>query len=123
MRIRSDGPSRATSARGAEKAIKAGGAKFAGLVGGVENDTEDRARKLRSALLEELAELAHDVDGGKATKEEASRRFVGMVIRQRFGDKQGKGQKTMEETIGELVENDPTFVGTLHANLKKLAKG
>lgn len=124
MRIKSGGSSRAggVSKAGATKgAGKAQGASFSGLVQGPVN-TEEEARKLRSRLLEELEELAKELDDGKTTKEEASRRFVGMVIRERYGEQKGKGEKKMEEAIADMVEDDPNFVARLQTQLKKLAK-
>ena len=73
--------------------------------------------------MEELALLAQEVEAGKSTKEEASRKFVGMVVKDRFGGKdQGKGAQSMEDSIADMVENDPNFVNRLHAQLKKLSK-
>ena len=124
MRIKSGGSSGAGGVRGAGAAkgtSKAKGASFSGLVG-EKLDTEEEARKLRSRLLEELEELAQELEDGKATKEEASRKFVGMVIRERYGEQKGKGGKKMEEAIADMVEDDPNFVSKLQAQLKKLSK-
>lgn len=127
MRIKSGGSHRSTKAGGAQgagKAGKAGGAKFAGMVGDQpEKDTEQRARELRSQLLEELAQIAAEVDAGKSSNEEASRRFAGLVIKERFGDPgRTKGGESMIDAIGDMVENDPNFVSKLGAQLKKLSK-
>jgi hypothetical protein len=124
MRIKSSGPGASQNVRGAKGVAKTSGAKFSGLVddrsGG---ETEERARQVRNALLEELSELAKDLENGKATKEEASRRFALMVIRDRFGDPaRTKGGQNMTEAIGDLVENDPNFVARLQDQLKKLSK-
>jgi polyhydroxyalkanoate synthesis regulator phasin len=123
MRIKSGSP-KAGNVRGAGKAgkaKKAGGAQFSGLVE-EKVDTEEEARKLRSRLLEELKDLADDLEDGKSSKEEASRKFVGLVIRERYGEQKGKGAKGMEEAIADMVEDDPNFVTRLQAQLKKLAK-
>lgn len=123
MRIKGGSPG-ASGVRGAGKASGAGkttGARFSGLVD-EKVDTEEEARKLRSRLLEELQALAKDVEDGKASKEEASRKFVGLVIRERYGEQKGKGAKNMEEAIADMVEDDPNFVSRLQSQLKKLAK-
>jgi len=73
-------------------------------------------------MMAALAELAADIEAGTATKEEASRRFVGLVIEERFGQQKGKGAKTMEDVVGEMVEADPQFVARLQSQLKRLAK-
>lgn len=123
MRIKSGSPG-AGGVRGAGKtagANKAQSARFSGLVD-EKVDTEEEARKLRSRLLEELQELAKEVEDGKASKEEASRKFVGLVIKDRYGEQKGKGAKGMEEAIADMVEDDPNFVSKLQSQLKKLAK-
>ena len=123
------GGSRAGSLKGAGKANKAGAtnkagaARFAGMIGDATDDTEEAARRVRHQLLEELAELAQEVSDGSTSGEEASRRFAGIVIKERFGDQEKtKGGKAMVDSIGEMVENDPNFVGRLNAQLKRLAK-
>lgn len=123
MRIKG-GSSGAGGVRGAGKATganKAQGARFSGLVD-EKVDTEEEARKLRSRLLEELQELAKEVEDGKSSKEEASRKFVGLVIKDRYGEQKSKGGKNMEEAIADMVEDDPNFVSRLQSQLKKLAK-
>lgn len=126
MRIKGGSP-RAGGARGAGKAGKAGKAgqagkaSFAGMVD-EKVDTEEEARKLRSRLLEELRELAGELEDGKSSKEEASRRFVGLVIKERYGEQKGKGARGMEDAIADLVEDDPNFVSRLQAQLKKISK-
>ncbi len=123
MRIKGGSPG-AGGVRGAGKAggaKKATGARFSGLIE-EKVDTEDEARKLRSRLLEELQDLAAEVEQGKSSKEEASRKFVGLVIKERYGEQKGKGAKNMEDSIADMVEDDPTFVTRLSAQLKKLAK-
>ena len=123
MRIKG-GPKtgRATGPAKAGKTGKASKTSFKGMVEGETVDTEEEARKVRSQLLEELAGLAEEVESGATSKEEASRKFVGMVIKDRYGEDQGKGAKNMEENIADLVEDDPNFVSRLHTQLKKLAK-
>ena len=123
MRIK--GGPKTNRARGAGKAKgvgKAGKADFSGLVGEEPVDTEEEARKVRSRLMDELAGLAEEVESGETSKEEASRKFVGMVIKDRYGEDQGKGAKNMEDNIADLVEDDPNFVSRLHTQLKKIAK-
>lgn len=123
MRIKggSSGTSSVRGTHAAKSAGKASGARFSGLVG-EKVDTEEEARRVRSRLLDELEELARELAEGKSTKEEASRKFVGLVIRDRYGEQKGKGGKNMEESIADLVENDPNFVSKLQAQLKKLSK-
>ena len=127
MRIRGGGgPNRTNASQGAGKATgvgKAQGAKFSGMVGAAGHATEEAGRQ-QSAMMAELAELAAALEAGKATKEEASRRFVGLVIKQRFGkQRQGKGKEQMEEAVTEMVEEDPQFVSRLQSQLKRIAKG
>lgn len=126
MRIRSGGPGRASKASGAQGAGKAGkaqGARFSGLIQGDPQDTEEAARQIRSQLLDELAELAKDIEAGKSSNEEASRKFAGLVIKERFGEQdKTQGGEAMVDAIGEMVENDPNFVSRLGAQLKKLSK-
>lgn len=122
MRIKSGGPNRARAAKKASAAKKAGKAKFSGVLD-EQVDTEKKAREIRNALMDELVGLAADLDTGKASKEEATRKFAGMVIRERFGDQsKSKGGAKMEETIGDMVEDDPVFVSRLQTQLKKIAK-
>jgi hypothetical protein len=127
MRInRGGGPGRASSAGGAGKAGtvgKAQGSKFAGMVGAAQGNGTEEANRVQSALVAELAELAAALESGKATKEEASRRFVGLVIKRKFGKQKGKGSDKMEEAIGDIVEADEQFVSRLQSQLKRIAKG
>lgn len=125
MRIksgRSQTAARAQSSARAGKAKKSSGAKFQEMVG-QEDDTQERARQIRNQLLEELSSLAQEVEKGQVSKEEASRKFAVMVIKERFGDKNaGKGAKNMQEAISDMVESDPNFVSRLHTQLKKMSK-
>jgi hypothetical protein len=114
------GAGKAQGAAATQKADKAG---FAGMVDRAPTST-DEPSKMKSAIMQELAELAAELEAGKATKEEASRRFVGMVIKRRFGGKKGgKGEEKMEEVIGDMVESDPQFIQRLQSQLKRIAKG
>jgi hypothetical protein len=129
MRIRGGGPTGtggvggAGGARGAKDVGKTEGTKFSGLVDKAGDATSDGDnQKRRSAMLAELEALARELHDGNATKEEVSRKFVGMVIRDRFGDQKGKGAKKMEESISEMVENDPNFVARLQNQLKRMAR-
>ena len=119
------GPRAAGGAKGSARAGKVGGAKFAGLVsatGGAEDSTE-KARQVRNMLLEELTGLAKEVKDGKATKEEATRKFVHLVIKDKMsGMADGKGQNAMEDSVSEMCEADPNFVQRLHNELLKLAR-
>lgn len=124
MRIKSGGSTgprgiRGTQATGSTQQAQATG--FSGLVH-EKVDTGEEARKVRSRLMQELSELARELEDGKATREEASRRFVGLVIRERYGDDKGKGRKNMEDAIADLVEDDENFVTKLQAQLKKLSR-
>ena len=128
MKIKGGG-NRAGGLRGTGKAgkagatNKAGAARFAAMIGDATDDTEEAARRVRHHLLDELAELAQEVGDGETTGEEASRRFAGIVIKERFDDPaKTKGGEAMVDSIGEMVENDPNFVGRLSTQLKKLAK-
>jgi uncharacterized protein (DUF2267 family) len=86
------------------------------------NGTEE-ANRVQSAMMKELAALAAELQSGKATKEEASRRFVGLVIKQKFGKQKGKGAEKMEEAVSDMVESDPQFVSRLQSQLKRIAGG
>lgn len=122
MRIKS-GPTQTTQTQGTQKTStsKAGAARFAGMIDKAGSST-DQPSQGKSKMMAALAELAADIEAGTATKEEASRRFVGLVIEERFGQQKGKGAKTMEDVVGEMVEADPQFVARLQSQLKRLAK-
>ena len=123
MRIKGGPRAGATGrAKASGGASKAAGTRFSGLVNNDPQDNEEKARDVRSRLLEELEGLAEELEDGTSTKEEASRKFVGLVIRDRYGEQKSKGGKQMEETIGEMVESDPNFVSRLSSQLKRLAK-
>lgn len=123
MRIKSGGPTQTQQAQQTQKSSssKAGPSRFAGMVQRTGNSTDQESQG-KSKMMEALAELAADLEAGKATKEEASRRFVGLVIEERFGVQKGKGAKHMEEVVGDMVEADPQFVARLQSQLKRLAK-
>jgi hypothetical protein len=124
MRIKSGGPTSTQSTQQAQKTSstsKAQGARFAGMVDKAGSST-DQPSQGKSKMMEALAELAADIEAGKATKEEASRRFVGLVIEERFGKQQGKGAKNMEDVVGQMVEDDPQFVARLQSQLKRLSR-
>jgi hypothetical protein len=124
MRIKSGGPTSTQQTQATQKASstsKAQGARFAGMVDKAGSST-DQPSQGKSQMMEALAELAADLEAGKATKEEASRRFVGLVIEERFGKQQGKGAKNMEEVVGQMVEDDPQFVARLQSQLKRLSR-
>ena len=125
MRIKRQGTAATRRAGKAGKSAKAKGAAFRGLIEQTVGDPEEGARKVRCQLFEELELLAADLEGGEATKEEASRRFVGLVIKDRFGKNaaESKGGQVMSAEIGDLVEDDPQFVSRLQQQLKKIAKG
>jgi hypothetical protein len=124
MRIKSGGPSQTQQTQQAQKtstASKAGAARFAGMVEQTGSSTEQESQG-KSRMMTALAELAAELEAGTATKEEASRRFVSLVVEERFGTQTGKGAKTMEEAVGDMVEADPQFVSRLQSQLKRLAK-
>ncbi len=124
MRIKGGPKAGATGrAKGAGGPSKASGTRFSGLVNNDPEDNEEKARDVRSRLLQELEGLAEELEDGRATKEEASRKFVGLVIKDRYGEQKSKGGEKMEESIGDLVESDPNFVSKLQSQLKRLAKG
>lgn len=125
MRInRPNGPSGTASTSGAKATGKAGGVKFAKHISGAgaAEDSTEKARKVRNWLLEELTGLAKDVKEGKATKEEATRKFVHMVVKEKMNGVSGAGQAAMEESISEMCESDPQFVTRLHNELNKMAR-
>src|SRR4051794_40637379 len=108
MRIgRGGGPKGPSGANNAGPVNKAGGAKFGGMVNSSAANGTEEANRVQSALMQELATLAAELQSGKATKEEASRRFVGLVIKQKFGGKGkgGKGAAKLEEAVSDMVES------------------
>jgi hypothetical protein len=130
MRVRSGStplPRDVSRAGGAAKtnatssAGKAGAAGFAGLVDRAGSAT-DRESRGKNAMLEEMEKLAAELQNGTTSPADISRRFVGMVLEQRFGNPTGKGAAQLQERIGELVESDPNFVSRLQSQLKRLAK-
>lgn len=124
MRINRGGGPKGPTATGSAGAVgKTGGAKFGGMVGQTAANGTEEANRVQSAMMQELAQLAAELQSGKATKEEASRRFVGLVIKQKFGKQQGKGSEKMEEAVSDMVESDPQFVSRLQGQLKRIAGG
>ena len=124
MRINRGGGPKGPTATGSAGAVgKTGGAKFGGMVGQTSANGTEEANRVQSAMMQELAQLAAELQSGKATKEEASRRFVGLVIKQKFGKQQGKGSEKMEEAVSDMVESDPQFVSRLQGQLKRIAGG
>jgi hypothetical protein len=127
MRIK--GPPRPGSAGGTSKVGKtskagktaaASAVKFDQLVDN-EEDHQKRAQRVRNALMEELADMAAEIAAGSTSKEEASRRFVGLVIKERYGAANtGKGVGQMEDSIADMVEADPNFVNRLHRQLMRM---
>jgi hypothetical protein len=117
------GPKGPTGTGNAGAVNKAGGAKFSGMVGQTAANGTEEANRVQSAMMQELAALAAELQSGKATKEEASRRFVGLVIKQKFGKNKGKGAQKMEEAVSDMVEADPQFVSRLQSQLKRIAGG
>ena len=126
MRIgRPGGPKGPTGPNNAGPIGKAQGTKFGGMVGASAANGTEEANRAQSAMMAEVAQIAAELSSGKATKEEASRRFVGLVIKQKFGGKGkgGKGAQKMEEAVSEMVEADPQFVSKLQSQLKRIAGG
>jgi len=115
------GPKGPTGTGNAGAVGKAQGTKFSGMVGQTAANGTEEANRVQSAMMKELAALAAELQSGKATKEEASRRFVGLVIKQKFGKQKGKGAEKMEEAVSDLVEADPQFVSRLQSQLKRIA--
>lgn len=109
------------SAQGAAAANKS---SFAGMItaAGATEDSTEKARQVRNWLLDELTGLAKDVKDGKATKEEATRKFVSLVVREKMKGAKGQGLKAMEESISEMCEADPVFVSRLQNELTKLSR-
>lgn len=114
----------AGAAKGGASVGKVGKSSFAGMVSSVSSaeDSTEKARKVRSLLLDELSGLANELKDGKATKEEATRKFVHLVIKEKMMGAGSKNQKAMEESVADMCESDPTFVTKLHNELLKLAK-
>src|ERR1043166_1563629 len=117
------GPKGPTGTGQAGPVNKACGAKFGGMVNSAAANGTEEANRVQSAMMKELAALAAELQSGKATKEEASRRVVGLVIKQKFGKQKGKGAEKMEEAVSDMVESDPQFVSRLQSQLKRIAGG
>jgi hypothetical protein len=66
--------------------------------------------------------LAAEVKAGAITKEEASKRFVSIVIEKRH-DLSSLGQKgkQIEDAVKEIAGDDPHFISRLQAQLQKLS--
>jgi cytoskeletal protein RodZ len=94
---------------------------FQGLIEKTGSSTDQESRG-KNALMEEMERLAAEVAAGETSTEDVSRKFVGMVIEQRFGKQNGKGAETMTDRIGEMVESDPQFVSKLQSQLKRITK-
>lgn len=120
MRIKSGGPNQTQQTQKATSS-KAGGARFAGMVDRADSNP-DQPSQQKGRMMEALAALAAEIEAGTATKEEASRRFVSLVVEERFGKQTGKGAKSMEDAVGDMVEADPQFVARLQSQLKRLSK-
>lgn len=128
MRIKTGGPTQTTQTQTTSKASttsKAGAAKFAGMIGsaGTATDKGDAESAGKQAMMQALEALAAEIEAGTTTKEEASRRFVGLVIEDRFGKQSGNGAATMQDVVGEMVESDPQFVSKLQSQLKRMTRG
>jgi hypothetical protein len=124
MRIKSGGPNQTQQTQQAQKTsttTKAGAARFAGMVQQTGSAT-DQPSQGKGRMMEALAELAAEIEAGTATKEEASRRFVSLVVEERFGAQTGQGKKSLEDAVGDMVEADPQFVARLQSQLKRLSK-
>lgn len=117
-------PKGPTGPRGAGAAKGVGKTQGTGFAAGIDktrDSTEDQARRVRSAMMAEIERLAQELDNEEKTKEQLSREFVRIVIREKFGRQKGKGAQQMEDSVGDLVEADPAFVAKLHTQLKKLS--
>jgi hypothetical protein len=74
-------------------------------------------------IIDDVKALAHEVKGGLITKEEASKRFVSIVIEKRHDlSALGPKAKQVEEAIREIAGDDPSFVTRLSAQLSQLAR-
>ncbi|MEW5853939.1 MAG: hypothetical protein AB2A00_34510 [Myxococcota bacterium] len=128
MRVgRGGGPRGTTGTGGAKETGKTGKAEKASFKGmvtatGAAEDSTEKARQVRSWLLDELTGLAKDLKDGKASKEEATRKFVSLVVKDKMKGAKGVGIKAMEESISEMCEADPSFVSRLQTELAKLAR-
>ena len=124
MRIRGGGGPKGPAATGNAGAVgKTNSAKFGGMVAGTAANGTEEANRAQSAMMRELVQLAAELQSGKATKEEASRRFARLVIKQKFGQQKGKGAQKMEDAVSDMVEDDPQFVSRLQGQLKRIAGG
>ena len=129
MRInRGGGPVRSGGAQSASRTQgtgKAQGSRFSGMVGQAQGNGTEEANAVQNAMMRELAELAAELEAGRASKEEASRRFVKLVLKRKFGGdgkKRGKGDAAMEESVTEAAEEMLDISNRLERELKRMAK-
>lgn len=74
-------------------------------------------------IIADVKQLAHEVRDGLLTKEEASKRFVSIVIEKRHDlSSLGPKAKQVEEAIKDIAGDDPVFVSKLSLQLQQLAK-
>lgn len=74
-------------------------------------------------IIADVKALALEVKGGTVSKEEASKRFVSIVIEKRHDlSALGPKAKQVEEAIREIAGDDPSFVARLSTQLQQLAK-
>jgi len=123
MRVKGPGGPRGTASTTGAKASAKTGKVFSVKNADATEDSTEKARAVRGWLLEELGGLAKDVKDGKASKEEATRKFVHLVVKEKMKDStNGEGARAMEDSIGEMCESDPQFVSRLHNELMKMAR-
>lgn len=73
-------------------------------------------------IIADVKSLALEVKSGAITKEEASKRFVSLVIEKRHDlSSMGQKGKVIEEAVKEVAGDDPHFVASLSTQLQKLA--
>lgn len=74
-----------------------------------------------SDLKKDLKQVSLDLKSGKITQEQASKQFVNVVVEKRnqFNLTPASIQK-IQNAVGELVSQDPTFVSKLQNELKRI---
>jgi hypothetical protein len=85
--------------------------------------TASAAKATAADIIADVKALAYEVKAGTITKEEASKRFVSIVIEKRHDlSSLGPKAKQIEEALKDIVGDDPVFVSRLSVQLQQLAK-
>jgi len=67
-----------------------------------------------------LLQLAGLIKGENASREEVSRAFVGLVLKEKFGGLPAATGKKIEKEVGAFISQDEQFASRLERALKRL---